>query len=241
MRKATQLTTVCLLAAISFFVTGCAFSRVTADTTSPLYDPKTGPRFDKRLVGTWLPESICIDLRKGPDNAYLAKSGLFGGLPAPSGEHSVAEPIHLVKIGKYEYFFAAPKPNERGTLLTNCCRVEFCNEKIFLSALNLQTITDDLEKHPELLKHEWHPETQPSGVAVEEPTTQPATMPTTQPGTQPAIMPATSTATAPDEPCRRNGHLQITDSPEAIREYLIRHEDDPEFFGDPAIFLRVAK
>jgi len=224
----TILTAVQLLA-LSLCLCGCTPFRVTANTTEALYDPRTDPHFDRKLVGIWLPEYLCVNLEKGDGNAYLLRNGVFGGLPGIYDPSQATQPIHLVKIGKYDYFFAAPKPGEPGTSLTNCCRVDWCKDRIAIRNLNFDAILDDLEKHPGTLKYEWQ---EAATTDPNEPTTSPSTRPSSRPGV-PTSAPATQSGV------HRNGHLQITDEPRAIRAYLIKRQDDPDLFLPPAVLLRI--
>ena len=234
MRIATLFAVISLTLTFGCLITGCA--RVTAETTFALYNPQTDLKFDQRLLGIRLPDSMCVNLRRGEGNSYLAKAGglswlvIFGDV---GNKTSTPDAIHLVKIGKYDYFFAAPKPGESGTSFTGCCKVQFADDRITLHGLNLQTVTDDLLKHPDALKHQWS-EIPPHPAPTMRPTTQPAEAVAGEPATNPTTFPTT-------EQALRNGDLKITDDPPAIRTYLVKHQDDADFFSEPVVMYRIAK
>ena len=48
---------------------------MTAESTFALYDPKTDLTFDRRLLGVWLPDTVCVNLRRGEGKTYLAGPG----------------------------------------------------------------------------------------------------------------------------------------------------------------------
>src|SRR5262249_34655845 len=119
--------------ALSLCLSGCL--PVTANTSQAIYDPATDPPFDAKLVGIWLPEYLCVNLDKGDGNSYLVRSGGLGGISGvPDGAESQRS-IHLVRIGKYDYLFAAPKAGEAGTSLTDCCRVEWRPDRVAIRNL----------------------------------------------------------------------------------------------------------
>jgi hypothetical protein len=213
---------------------GCA--RVTMESTAAIYDPRTELKFDPRLLGVWLPDTVCVNLRRGEGNSYLAGTGVFSWMVIFGDAKNKAptpDALHLVHIGNYDYFFAAPKPGESGTTFTGCCKVEFADERITVRGLNLQVVTDDLFNHPDALKHEWIEHTCKTETTTR-PATQPAEPTTRVATTQPATRPTT-------EPALYNGNLKITDEPAAIRAYLIKHQDDANFFSDPIVLYRISK
>ncbi|HET6252240.1 MAG TPA: hypothetical protein VFE47_31430 [Tepidisphaeraceae bacterium] len=254
-----------------FALSGCA--RMTAETALPLYDPTADLTFDNRMLGVWLPDTVCVKLCRGEGKAYTAAGGGMSWLVIFGDTLNKAErpqEIHLVKIGKYTYFFAAPLAGESGTSLTGCCKVEYVKDRIVLHGLNLQAVADDLVKHPDALKHEWIERAQrvsttqasdaPNAVSATQPATQPDTrpaVPTTQPSitinvainVRPTARGGLAAADAATQPATSpttlgslyDGDLKITDTPAAVRAYLVAHQDDGEFFSDAIVLYRVAK
>jgi len=197
---------------------------LSAQTSKPLFNPDTDTRFDQGLVGTWLPDYLCIKLRPGPGKSYLAGGGL--GWPTPGGNYGPSISAHLVPIGKYEYLFAGDTESGGGTSLSGCCRVTIHKQCVVLEGLNIQTIIDDLKKHPDAMKYTWTPS------EVDNPATQPsATQPSSRPATQPAALPTSRPYL---------GNLEITDEPKVVRDYIEKHQDDPEMFSEPVVLYRIA-
>jgi hypothetical protein len=192
-----------------------------------LFDPDTDTRFDQALVGTWLPDYWCIKLKPGPGKSYLAGGGGLGWFGiSGTGNYSQPTSAHLVPIGKYEYLFAGGTESGGGTSLSGCCRVTIHKQCVVLEGLNIQTIIDDLKKHPDALKYTWTPSD------VEHPTTQPsATQASSRPATQPAALPTSRPYL---------GNLEITDEPKVVRDYIEKHQDDPEMFSEPVVLYRIA-
>lgn len=235
---------------LSICAVGCVIGP-TAGTTKPLFDPKTDARFDPRLVGTWLPEYFCLDLRKGEGNSYVA--GGMGAFIGMHPEEMPAQPVpaYLVQIGKYQYFFPNTKAGE-GTSLSNCCRVTVGPRCMIFQGLDISAIIDDLRVHPNALKHVWKPRPEPVSTmepaTTQQSTTQPSpTQPSSVAATAPATRPVVALGAAPTTqpatlPTSRpyNGDLEITDDPAAIRAYLLKHQDDPDFFSTPFVLHRIA-
>jgi hypothetical protein len=49
-----------------------------------------------------------------------------------------------------------------------------------------------------------------------------------------------TTAPTPEPAAHRNGHLELTDDPKAIRDYLVMHQDDPEMFSEPFVLRKIS-
>jgi hypothetical protein len=219
----------CAPALLLVSMTLCANACAVA-TSQPLYDAKHDLVFDRCLLGTWLPE-YPLKLARGPDKAYRVAGVWTTGDASKSGPPLTA---HLVPIGKYRYLFFADWEDGRekwtGTLLFPCFRVEVHRRKLILRMLSVVKIGRDLEEHPHTLSYrQVFPATQAADPAATEPSTRssqpPASRSATQPDTQPAGL----------------GIIVLTDSPQRIRAYLIRHQDDPDFVGDPITFRRVRR
>ena len=181
-------------------------------TKQPIYDPVKDFAHDDRLVGKWL----WIGAMGFPEGALEIrrqdKSYLLRiGDPQTDSPHDWT--VDLVPLGRNRYVFF--RSESGGTQLLPAYRVEFADggSELHLSLLNTFYIGHFLQTHLGMLQYEEAPSfftTQPS-------TTQPVTEPSTEP------MPA---------------NLILTDNPAKIRQFLIRHQDDANWFFKPWILYR---
>lgn len=184
-------------------------------TKQPIYDPAKDLAHDDRLVGKWLwigamgfPEGG-LEIRR-QDKSYLFR---IGDLQTGSPNEPRDWAVDLVPLGRFRYLFF--RSEGEGTQLLPAYRIEFADRgnELHLSLLNTFYIGHFLQTHPGMLRYEEAPgffTTRPS-------TTRPATEPSTQP------TPA---------------NLILTDTPAKIRQLLIRHQDDANWFFKPWILYR---
>lgn len=184
-------------------------------TKEPIYDPAKDLAHDDRLVGKWIwvgvmgiPEGELEISRQ--NKTYLLRIADLQ-TNSPNEPHEWA--VDLVPLGRYRYLFF--RSDGEGTQLLPAYRVEFADHgnELRLSLLNTFYIGHFLQTHPGTLNYEESPgffTTRPSN-------TRPATEPSTQ---------------------RTSANLILTDSPAKIREFLIRHQDDANWFFKPWILYR---
>jgi|GEM_PF-4950251 len=182
------------------------------ETKQPIYDPSKDLAHDDHLVGKWL----WIGAMGFPEGALEIsrqdKSYLLRiGDSQTDSPHDWA--VDLVPLGRNRYLFFPSQGG--GTQLLPAYRVEFADHgnELRLSLLNTFYIGHFLQTHPGLLQYEEAP-----GFFTTRPST---TQPTTEPSTRP-------------EPA----NLILTDSPAKIRQFLIRHQDDANWFFKPWILYR---
>lgn len=119
----------------------------------------------------------------------------------------------LVRIGKYQYLFpVSDDPRFSGTVLFPVYRVEADAHSLRLRLLNAAMAAKVLCEKPDELRHRKVPA---GGLyKVVGPPTQPAT-------TEPVFV-----------------NIVLTDEPERIRQFLIRHQDDEDWFAEEMVFTK---
>ena len=180
-------------------------------TKQPIYDPAKDLAHDDRLVGRW----IWIGAMGFPEGELEIRRQdksyvlRIGDLQSSSPNEPRDWAVDLVPMGGFRYLFFRSK--SKGTQLLPAYRVEFAERgnELHLSLLNTFYIGHFLQTHPGILRYEEAP-----GFF----TTRPST---THPSTQPT--PA---------------NLILTDSPAKIRQFLVRHQNDANWFFKPWILYR---
>lgn len=119
----------------------------------------------------------------------------------------------LVRMGKYRYLFpVSDDPRFSGTLLFPVYRVETDADSLRLRLLNVAMAAKVLRENPDELRHRQVPV---QGIyKVVGPPTQPAT-------TEPVFV-----------------NIVLTDEPDRIRQFLIRHQDDEGWFAEETVFTK---
>lgn len=201
---------------LSTFTSGCGL--VTTD--KPLYRPSE-TIFDPQLLGIWAcpktpgsPTDILVIVR-GQGRRYQLSS-----VPMQPSDPSSRIEMDLIRLGKYEYLFM-DLPGCTGTLLFPAYRVRVSGRELRMSLLNEPQFVEELRKDPSLLQHTEQTTgllaaatTQPVGTARPSATSQPTTWPVVT-------------------------NIVLTDTPEKIRELLVRHEDDLNWFAEVLVLQRL--
>lgn len=187
---------------------GCGAIR----TKQPIYNPAKDLAHDDRLVGKW----VWIGAMGLPEGALqISQQGksymLRVGDPQTGSPHDWT--VDLVRLGRLRYLFF--RSDGGGTQLLPAYRVEFADRghELRLSLLNTLYIGHFLQTHPDILRYEEAPGFFTTPRSVTRPTTEPSTRPT----------PA---------------NLILTDDPAKIRQFLIQHQDDQNWFWKPWILYR---
>jgi hypothetical protein len=195
---------------LALFVAGCG----AVATRQPLYDPERDTRYDARLVGTWRADCSDIEIRRSQRIVYLMQDPLS----RTTSDSTSPTEFELVRLGKYQYLFVSTHHGDFGTLLFPCYRVEFARwgREMRLRWLNTVKIGKYLEDHPGTLKYDLLP-------------TQFTHLP-------PTTSPASQSRPAETQPDLKN--MILTDEPAKIRQFLIDHQDDPDWVTQPMVLRR---
>jgi hypothetical protein len=211
---AGRIISICFLFVLTAFFSLSAGGCAGIMTARPIFDEKKDAVMDPRLLGDWhsADGSVQFNFVRAGGNAYRFE------VKTPDSENPTSFPrAHLVPIGKYSYLFFKSENPDAGTMLFPCFRVQVEPDVLHLWLLNPGPIVADL-----------HTFSVPAEVEVVNlaPATQPATRPATEPVTQPV-------------PLLSIPNIIVADDPEAVRQSLIRHQDDAGIVGDPWIVHKV--
>lgn len=200
--------------------TGLSLGCGLVATDKPLYEARETV-FDPQLLGIWSVsdangQPAVLIIARGDGKEYR-----FSSLPLqPAGSSGDSAEMDLVRLGKYEYYFLKA-PEFSGTVLFPAYRVRVTGREMRISLLNEPQFVEELKRHLGMLAYTEQP------VAALRPAEgQPA--PTTRPvaASQPTTWPAAT-------------NVVLTDRPEKIRQLLIQHEDDPNWFAEVLVLHRL--
>ena len=214
--RCTGLASLGTTVVLALMFLGASPGCTTVESVKPIYKPKD-ILHDDSLLGTWsTPEQWWI-LSRYPKHSYLLT--MIEATPERDEENSVsAFPIDMVKIGGSRYWFATiPQgPN----LLSPGVRIQTEGDDLLIEWISAEGLAASLKRDSRAPSHV----TEGSGPMI-------AIRPMNEP-------PDRAPTTATSRPLLVR--VIMTGSPREIREFLIRHENDPALFTEPRRMKRAA-